>query len=73
MMVITGNVFLSLFLNETCKTAPSIESIIKAGAVPNPKNAINPAAFNGLAVIKAAAMATYTKPQGNNPFKKPSK
>ena len=42
-------------------------------AVPNPKNAINPAAFNGLAVIKAAAMATYTKPQGNNPFKKPSK
>ncbi len=57
-MVMIGKVFRSLFLTETCKTAPSIVSIIKAGAVPNPKKAIKPAALNGLAVIRAAAMAT---------------
>ena len=73
MMVTIGKVLRSLFLTETCITAPSIVSIIKAGAVPNPKKAINPAAFNGLAVITAAANATYTNPHGNNPFKNPKK
>ena len=51
---------------------PNIINPAITGIVPMPKENISSIAFSELMVASAAAMATYTRPQGRRPFNSPT-